>query len=110
MHEYMDMRAAASGVKCEYVLFEDDPVDPEDPNLVVVDARVGLTLDNLRAAAQVLRPGSPVIHELEQLSRSFSTDKTITVGIQGGPSVSVHPRDIGKALDQLGIPPAPAAQ
>lgn len=89
-----------------HVLFEDDPEEAGHPNLIEVDARVGLSTVNLEAAANLLAPGGEVAKDLANVNRSFSRDATITVGFNGV-SVSAHPRDLVKALDNLGaFPPA----
>lgn len=84
-----------------HVLFEDDPVEAGRPNLIEVDAQVGLTTVNLEAAANLLAPGCNVAKDLANVNRSFSRDQTISVECNGV-VVSAHPRDVVKALDELG--------
>lgn len=88
-----------------YVLFEDDPDEADRPNLIEVDAQVGLTTANLEAAARLLAPGCRVAEELASLNKAFSRDKAVSLRFNGV-EVSVHPRDIGDALGQLGLPPS----
>lgn len=82
-----------------HLLFEDDPVDRDHPNLIEVDAQVGLTTVHLQAAAERLAPGSKLADELAALNRGFSRDKRISFSIGRGPATEVPLRDLAKALD-----------
>lgn len=85
-----------------YVLLEDDPAPENNPRVINVNAQTGLTTVDLQAAAEMLAPGCDVAKELASLNKSFSPDKRMTIAF-GGQAVSVHPRDMGKAFDQLGL-------
>jgi hypothetical protein len=93
-----------------HLLFEDDPVDRDHPNLIEVDAQVGLTTVHLQAAAERLAPGSELADELARLNRGFSREKVISVSVGGSPALEVHPRDAGKVLDDAGVTLASAKQ
>lgn len=88
----------------EYVLFEDDPELQDHPRVVAVDAHVGLTTVNLKDAADLLGFGE-LADDLAGLNKSFSPEKTLLISF-GGNAVEVHPRDLGKGLDALGVPGA----
>ena len=88
-----------------HVLFEDDPAEAGRPFVVDVDAQVGLTTVDLEKAANMLAPGCKVAVELARLNKAFSPEQTITFSVNGA-CVEAHPRDVGKALTALGIPPA----
>jgi hypothetical protein len=91
----------------EYVLFEDDPAVKDHPRVITVDAHVGLTTVNLKDAAELLGYGE-LADELGRLNKSFSPNVTISISFNGK-AVEVHPRDLGKGLDALGVSTSPAA-
>lgn len=88
-----------------YVLFEDDPAEAGRDCVIEVDAQVGLTTVDLEKAANKLAPGCKVSQDLARLNKSFSPEQTVTFSVNGV-CVEAHPRHVGKALTELGIPPA----
>lgn len=103
MDEFM---AAYPGV--EHVLFEDDPALQGHPRVITVDAHVGLTTVNLQQAAEVLGAGK-LADELARLNKGFSPDKTVVLAV-GGRAVEIHPRDLGKGLEALGVQTSAATE
>lgn len=85
-----------------HVLFEDDPALQNHPRVIPVDAQVALSTVDLQKAAELLEPGSELAKELGSLNKSFSCEATMAISFNGQ-SVEVHPRDLAKGLDALGV-------